>query len=330
MSPRPKAVDAWPVEMLAGVECLIARGVSTMRIAHETGYPPSVVRAYRDWYVDHGLLWPGAREIAIALVVACRCFHEDPERTLVTPGTSYSRATAFWALRRRYPGVPSVRLAHLLGCRPFGQTTERYVEGFAARYSQERPNDRWWNPDAAALVERSISQRPPFGPIPSWFRRREFDQRAITQEGAAVESRDIAPAPPPPVVQPEPTVQPAVAPVVVARATVEEKPMRQVALAVAPPAGDDDEPLAPPAPVLRTLGGHAAFGIVGTFDPDQLTGCARAVRDIRIGQCRWPIGEVGADDFHFCCEAVREGSPYCGAHAATAKGQPGRWFGAWR
>lgn len=334
MVSRPAAVDAWPVEMLAGVECLIARGVSTMRIAHESGFAPATVRAYRDWFADNGLLWPGPREMAIALVLACRGHHEDPETILLTPGTSRGRAVAYWALHRRYPGVPGVRLAKLLGCKPFGQTTDRYVEGFAARYSQERPNDQWWSPDVAAMVERSISQRPPFGPIPSWFRRRELDQRNITQKGEPVESRDIAPAPTPPVVQPDLPVQPAAAPVVVEPARVEEKPMSKAAAARVTRADDDvddDAALPPPASVLRTLGGHAAFGIVGTFDPAELTGCARAVASIRHGQCRWPLGEVGSDDFRFCCDPVRsDASPYCATHAAAAKGSPGTWKRAWR
>lgn len=329
MVSRPAAVDAWPVEMLAGIECLIARGVSTMRIAYESGFAPATVRAYRDWFVDNGLLWPGAREMAIALVLACRGHHEDPETILLTPGTSRGRAVAYWALHRRYPGVPGVRLAKLLGCKPFGQTTDRYVEGFAARYSQERPNDQWWSPDVAAMVERSISQRPPFGPIPSWFRRRELDQRNITQKGEPVESRDIAPAPTPPVVQPDLPVQPAAAPVVVEPVRVEEKPMRRADAARAMRADDDsdDDDAMPPGPEVRTLGDHSALGIVGTFDPAALTGAARAVAMIRRGQCRWPIGEVHADDFRFCCDDVEaEAKPYCSRHAAAAKGS-NLWMG---
>lgn len=350
---RPRAVDSWPVEKVAGVECLFDRGIPTVRISHETGYPQTVIRDFRDWYSRNGQLWPGPREVAIALRVACAFTDENPADVLTTPGTSRGRAYAFWALRRAYPGLPRVTLARMLGCRPFGTTTDRYVEGFVNRFSMDRPADYWWSPDNAQAVAAELSQKPTYGPLPSWFGARDKKLAADYQPPMPTPRAKVdplpeaklepwrsshptpgprpAPAPPPPVVQPEPTVQPAVAPVVVARATVEEKPMRQAAAAVVPPAGDDDEPVAPPpAPVLRTLGGHAALGIVGTFDPDQLTGCARAVRDIRFGECRWPLGEVGADDFRFCCEAVREGSPYCSAHASTAKGQPGKWVRLWR
>lgn len=325
---RPRAVDSWPVEKVAGIECLIARGVSTMRIAHESGFAPATVRAYRDWFADNGLLWPGPREMAIALVLACRGHHEDPETTLLTPGTSRGRAVAYWALRRRYPGLPRIRLAKLLGCAAFGQTTDRYVEGFSNRYAVDRPLDAWWSTEVAAAVESAISQRPPFGPVPSWFARREMDPVAVTQAGV-VESRDIAPAPPPPVVLPDPPVQPAAAPVVVELALVEGKPMRRADAARAMRADDDsdDDDAMPPGPEVRTLGDHSALGIVGTFDPAALTGAARAVAMIRRGQCRWPIGEVHADDFRFCCDDVEaEAKPYCSRHAAAAKGS-NLWMG---
>ncbi len=31
-------------------------------------------------------------------------------------------------------------------------------------------------------------------------------------------------------------------------------------------------------------------------------------------RCRWPIGDVGNSNFHFCCQPTHEGSPYCRAH----------------
>ncbi len=148
-----------------------------------------------------------------------------------------------------------------------------------------------------------------------------------------VESREIWPAPPPPVVQPGLPVQRGGAPVVVELALVEGKPMRRADAARAMRADDDsdDDDAMPPGPELRTLGDHSALGIVGTFDPAALTGAARAIAMIRRGQCRWPLGEVGADDFRFCCDPVRsDASPYCATHAAAAKGSPGTWKGTWR
>jgi hypothetical protein len=43
-----------------------------------------------------------------------------------------------------------------------------------------------------------------------------------------------------------------------------------------------------------------------------LTPTAIAVAD--LCGCRWPIGEVGAPDFHFCNAKRRKGS-YCAEHA---------------
>lgn len=34
--------------------------------------------------------------------------------------------------------------------------------------------------------------------------------------------------------------------------------------------------------------------------------------------CRWPIGDPGASDFHFCGNAVEDGGPYCPGHAELA------------
>lgn len=34
--------------------------------------------------------------------------------------------------------------------------------------------------------------------------------------------------------------------------------------------------------------------------------------------CRWPIGDPGANDFHFCGNQTDAASPYCAAHAQLA------------
>jgi GcrA cell cycle regulator len=41
-----------------------------------------------------------------------------------------------------------------------------------------------------------------------------------------------------------------------------------------------------------------------------------AVFDLKYGDCRFPIGVVGAPDFHFCCEPQDTGSSYCKTHRA--------------
>lgn len=34
--------------------------------------------------------------------------------------------------------------------------------------------------------------------------------------------------------------------------------------------------------------------------------------------CRWPIGDPGTDEFHFCGNQTEAGDPYCSAHAQLA------------
>jgi GcrA cell cycle regulator len=34
--------------------------------------------------------------------------------------------------------------------------------------------------------------------------------------------------------------------------------------------------------------------------------------------CKWPIGDPGKRDFHFCGARSNQGSPYCSTHAALA------------
>lgn len=41
-----------------------------------------------------------------------------------------------------------------------------------------------------------------------------------------------------------------------------------------------------------------------------------AIMSLNFRSCRYPVGAVGADDFHFCCEPQDEGSSYCATHRA--------------
>ena len=41
-----------------------------------------------------------------------------------------------------------------------------------------------------------------------------------------------------------------------------------------------------------------------------------AILSLGFKSCRYPIGAVGADDFHFCCQPRDEGSSYCADHRA--------------
>src|SRR5262245_62652770 len=38
------------------------------------------------------------------------------------------------------------------------------------------------------------------------------------------------------------------------------------------------------------------------------------------GECRWPIGDVGAKGFRFCAEEAAPGCPYCALHMRVAHG----------
>lgn len=43
---------------------------------------------------------------------------------------------------------------------------------------------------------------------------------------------------------------------------------------------------------------------------------ADAIMSLGFNSCRYPVGAVGADDFHFCCKPRDEGSSYCADHRA--------------
>jgi GcrA cell cycle regulator len=43
---------------------------------------------------------------------------------------------------------------------------------------------------------------------------------------------------------------------------------------------------------------------------------ADAILSLGFNSCRYPVGAVGADDFHFCCKPRDEGSSYCADHRA--------------
>lgn len=42
-------------------------------------------------------------------------------------------------------------------------------------------------------------------------------------------------------------------------------------------------------------------------------------------QCRWPIGEVGKTNFHFCGHQVQDGRVYCKEHVARAYVKPSQY-----
>lgn len=48
---------------------------------------------------------------------------------------------------------------------------------------------------------------------------------------------------------------------------------------------------------------------------------ACGILDLDNTRCRWPIGEVGEADFHFCGGATRGWPPYCRYHASVSVGR---------
>jgi GcrA cell cycle regulator len=61
------------------------------------------------------------------------------------------------------------------------------------------------------------------------------------------------------------------------------------------------------------------------FSKDAVKGIPAAVLALRPRQCRYPFGEVGAKDFHFCQRDSVSGSveetPYCAVHSAGTRGK---------
>ena len=55
-----------------------------------------------------------------------------------------------------------------------------------------------------------------------------------------------------------------------------------------------------------------------------LIGLARiidAFNERQPGQCKWPMGSIDDNTFHYCCQPVRThipGLPYCNAHQLRA------------
>lgn len=52
--------------------------------------------------------------------------------------------------------------------------------------------------------------------------------------------------------------------------------------------------------------------------PPARAGAVKAVMALRVGDCRFPIGDPLAADFQFCCEPAFDGHPYCAAHCRVA------------
>lgn len=52
--------------------------------------------------------------------------------------------------------------------------------------------------------------------------------------------------------------------------------------------------------------------------PVVIDGARITVATLESGMCRWPIGDPGDDDFHFCAAPQQDGKPYCSHHCDRA------------
>jgi GcrA cell cycle regulator len=83
----------------------------------------------------------------------------------------------------------------------------------------------------------------------------------------------------------------------------------EVAATVKQPEKAADELLHPPAPVRQV------------YDDPLARGAREAVMRLQPKQCRFPIGDVGDADFHFCPERQAPGETnYCAKHEKLTKG----------
>jgi len=126
------------------------------------------------------------------------------------------------------------------------------------------------------------------------------------------------PAPPPPVRAPEPVQA---APAASSDASPDGPPVA-------------DKPVAPPAPILRSVGpggflrqapGEQQAPITPApprrlvpAKPSPEMADKTSLLDLNDKICKWPLGHPGEPDFHFCGVKVNPGFPYCVEHCGHA------------
>lgn len=150
---------------------------------------------------------------------------------------------------------------------------------------------------------------------------------------AVVES--VATPEPEPHVRPDPEDEPAPEPV----AAVELEPEPEPVVADVIEEEDQDEPVAPqapvaPQPILRSVGPGGFLRqtpgeqqapltpapprrLVPAKPSPEIAG-KTSLLDLSDRVCKWPLGHPGEPDFHFCGDKVNPGFPYCVAHCGHA------------
>lgn len=78
-------------------------------------------------------------------------------------------------------------------------------------------------------------------------------------------------------------------------------------------------PRTPPNSIAAKLAiAEAEPGLPESLKGEAPDGTGVKFIDLKIGQCKWPRGEVGAEDFEFCgCKALPD-LPYCAPHTRRA------------
>ena len=56
-----------------------------------------------------------------------------------------------------------------------------------------------------------------------------------------------------------------------------------------------------------------------SIEDEPVFGVRAAIDALGPDDCRWPLGEVRAPDFHFCCSPRELGSAYCSTHRRLNK-----------
>lgn len=100
-----------------------------------------------------------------------------------------------------------------------------------------------------------------------------------------------------------------------------------------PPAPGGSGVSDPPSPVPASIPPDEPPPKDGRPAPANGPPLRHPVLHLEARHCRWPYGDPRAQDFRFCCRDRQEGTPYCRAHAETARQAPdrtGRTPSGWR
>lgn len=69
-----------------------------------------------------------------------------------------------------------------------------------------------------------------------------------------------------------------------------------------------------PSPIIRSSSKNASLS-QNPMTPKKAT---MSLLNLKINSCRWPFGDPGSDDFHFCGKDCKTGKSYCPAHYKIA------------